>query len=231
MEKEKGVIIILKKLLTWQTLAAIATIIMLVFVIVDHSNKKKKVDLMRDSVLGNIEEIEKDFHPTTSTTNNDSISLDYLIQRFQKDALSICAAWKSLDNMQDFEGTPTNSPHLLIYLRDMQAELNQREKQLFIDILLVYASTDTVSRKTINVSKIESPLPTLLDKKRALWDKYLDKAVKQSYKGNFKSVYKTLDKIKKEEDYYSFEIELFKYIIELNVSFTEIMRNHHSSNM
>lgn len=194
------------------------------FVIIDHTNKKDEVEIIRDSVVASISKIENDFHPDQVVLSGNN-SVDSLIVVFQKDALTICSIWKSLDNMQEFNGTPTNSSSLLKYYRDMFHELSTYESKVFIDLMLIYATVDTNTQKTINISKIEnSYFIPIIDGKDKYMSKYLDKAVRQSARNEFKAVYKTLDKMKSKKEYYIMEDEILKYILDLNISFTRILR-------
>lgn len=101
------------------------------FVSIDHTNKKDEVEIIRDSVVASISKIENDFHPDQVVLSGNN-SVDSLIVVFQKDALTICSIWKSLDNMQEFNGTPTNSSSLLKYYRDMFHELSTYESKVFM---------------------------------------------------------------------------------------------------
>lgn len=229
--KTSGLLSYLKRLLTWERVTGITTIVTLVvgiIAILPNSETEELKTNIRQKILI----VERDFNPEELLQENDTSIYVKLLVDFQQKVLEFCTLWQIMDNPRPYvEYTYLKREEIDSLLSMDIRRVNKMDhiwdeiKNIQKNILSYTSKINTSNYPFLSVSKMVL-MDNLQMKKEDLekkfsdeitisWNKFL--AAKQNEKEKYlKEVLKEFDEFKESPDYYKVDDVSLEYWIETN---------------
>lgn len=228
-QSQDGILNYLKKIFTWQTIVGVITVITFFFLIYDHFYRDELKEL-KDDIKKQITLLEDELTLDPLPASIDTLPDVLLIKEFQKHALDACTYWKMRESESpylDFVPENSNSLNVLPTAEFDQDELfkNMGRSIGIMGNIYKYASESGITLyKSFDLNK-HLNLIMLLQDKIKIRKNYIERSNKYLPQNKEKAK-KTLDELKSDPNYYTFDKSYFETVREANNIYKMAIRNY-----
>ena len=233
--KEKFYILFVKWF-TWQKvgvlLAVIGVIVPFIIFMLEQEDKEKEIDIVKNRIFEKIDIIKSSFHPDDIPVELDSLYDVRLVREFQKNSLSICTLWETIERTEPYLYHLKNSEGEADFVwernmkRDHQCDsLIMRVEKIVCEIQSYATDNDLDAYQLVNYSLLFK-FRKMMVKKSNMFIETSKKATEYRYKYDFKESYRLYDELRERPDYYTFDDTFFEFLIETNKIYDLAIQNY-----